>query len=68
MKSKFFAFFVPSSPIHHFAIRAHSKKEVQLLINSCSNYTDKPTKGEVWYIGEFTKSEIEDSCNRWVIL
>lgn len=68
MKSKYFAFFVPSSPIPYFIIRAHEKEEVQLLINACSNCTDKPTKGKAWYIGEFTQSEIEEFSNRCVVL
>lgn len=69
MKSKkYFAFFVPSSPIPYVAIRARSKEDVQYLINACSHYTDKPRKEEVWYIGEVTKSEIEGSCNRWIVI
>lgn len=68
MKSKYFAFFVPSSPIQYFIIRAYSQEEVQYLIDACSNCTDKPTKGEAWYIGKLTKSEIEGFCNRCVVL
>ena len=69
MKSKkYFAFFVPSSPIPYFAIRAHSKEDVRYLINACSHYTGNPRKKEIWYIGEVTKSEIEGSCNRWLVL
>lgn len=68
MKSKYFVFFMPSSPIHYFAICARSKEDVQYLIDTCSNFTDKPTKGEAWYIGELTKSEIEGFCHRCVVL
>lgn len=68
MKNRYFAFFVPSSPIQYFIIRAYDKEEVQYLINACSNCTDKPTKGEAWYIGELTKSEIEGFCHRCVVL
>lgn len=69
MKSKkYFAFFVPFSLFPYVAVCAHSEEDVRYLINACSNCTDKPTKGEAWYIGEITKSEIEDSCNRWIVI
>lgn len=68
MKNKYFAFFMPSSPIPYVAIRAHSKEDVQHLINACSNYTDKPRKGEVWYIGELTQFEIENFLHLYEVL
>ena len=68
MKNKYFAFFAPSSPVPYFAIRAHSKEEVQYLIDTCSNYTNKPRKAEVWYIGELTKFEIENFLHLYKII
>lgn len=68
MKNRYFAFFVPSSPIPYFIVRAYGKEDVRYLIDACSNCTDKPTKGEAWYIGELTKSEIEGFCHRCVVL
>lgn len=46
MKNRYFAFFVPSSPIPYFIVRAYGKEDVRYLIDACSNCTDKPTKGE----------------------
>lgn len=68
MKNKYFAFFVPSSPVPYFAIRANSEKDVRYLINACSNYTDKPRKEEIWYIGELTKFEIENFLHLYKII
>ena len=68
MKNRYFAFFSPSSQTPYFAIRAHEKEEVQLLINACSNYTDKPRKEAVWYIGELTKFEIENFLHLYEII
>lgn len=68
MKSKYFAFFVPSSPVPYVAIRACSKEDIQYLINACSHYTDKPRKGEVWYIGELTKFEVENYLHLYKVL
>lgn len=68
MKNKYFAFFMPSSPIPYVAIRAHSKEDVQHLINACSNYTSKPKKEEVWYIGELTQFEIENFLHLYEII
>lgn len=62
MKSKYFVFFIPSSPIHYFAICAHSKEDVQYLIDTCSNFTDKPTKGKTWYLGEFISPRLKASA------
>ena len=68
MKTKYFAFFVPSSPVPYVAIRARSKEDIQHLINACSHYTDKPRKGEVWYIGELTKFEVENYLHLYEVL
>lgn len=68
MKNRYFAFFAPSSQPYYFAIRAHEKEEVQLLINACSNYTSKLREKEIWYIGELTQFEIENFLHLYEII
>lgn len=68
MKTRYFAFFAPSSKIPYFAVRAQEKEEVQLLINACSNYTDKPKENAVWYIGELTQFEIENFLHLYEVI
>lgn len=68
MGLRYFAFFVPYSPIHYFAIRAHEKEEVQLLINAYSNYTSKLREKEIWDIGELTQFEIENFLHLYEII
>lgn len=68
MELRYFAFFAPSSQPQYFAIRAHSRKDIQHFIDACSNYTDKPKDKEVWYIGELSPFEIEEFSGVYEII
>lgn len=68
MKNRYFMFFIPSSPIQYFAVRAHDEKDVRYLIGACSNDTDETKEKKIEYVGELTQSGMEKFRNRCIVL